>query len=387
MISVSFLIVLGISLSGYFRRNYVTFTLIFIVFGLVSKLAAELMYGITGGMAAAVVPMVTYILLHVDFLYITVLAIGNIVLFTIPAGIVLFTDGSSATEAVLRLLCYEILLFSLTFVAGRAGYALEKANKVEYQVKSNTENEAEKTRNILSLLLPPFVISKVKKREQGKFIAEDQGDVTVIFCDIYDFDSICVLYKPQELTALLDEVFQQFDDLCAANGVVKIETVGKTYMACAGMKYVEQELSEEMRTISHPRRAVEFAFDLLRAAGTYKIKGGQSLKLKIGINSGPVISGVVGYHKPQFSLVGDTVNTASRMCSTLDKVNSIQISTLTQAMMIEQQGLAFEPRTVFAKGKGNIATFLITEVASTERLHENSRTLLLPKKSDIIPSM
>jgi class 3 adenylate cyclase len=207
---------------------------------------------------------------------------------------------------------------------------------------------------------------------------------TVIFCDIYDFDSICVLYKPHELTALLDDVFHQFDDLCLINGVVKIETVGKTYMACAGLRYVDQDLNPELREISHPRRAVEFALDLLSAASNYKIKSGGYLQVKIGINSGPVISGVVGLHKPQFSLVGDTVNTASRMCSTLEKVDAIQIAEATRDMMTEKAGLVFEPRTVYAKGKGDVQAYLVTGESGIDINTGRSKSLPFSKLSEML---
>jgi class 3 adenylate cyclase len=69
-----------------------------------------------------------------------------------------------------------------------------------------------------------------------RYIAEEQGEVTVIFCDIVDFDILVDQYDPNELTQLIDSLFQEFDQICEANGVTKIETVSKTYMACAGLK-------------------------------------------------------------------------------------------------------------------------------------------------------
>ena len=161
---------------------------------------------------------------------------------------------------------------------------------------------------------------------QMKFIADEQRSVTVIFCDIANFDDMCVGYSPQELTDFLDNLFQIFDHLCDSNGVVKIETVGKTYMACGGLSEYEENLTPEFRRMSHARRSLEFALDVLRAISSIKVKtqeGDAHLLLKIGIHSGPVIAGVVGSHKPQFSLIGSTVNHASRMGSTLKTPNCI----------------------------------------------------------------
>lgn len=78
---------------------------------------------------------------------------------------------------------------------------------------------------------------------------------------------------------------------------------------------------------------VHTALEMIDYVGGIRLKNGRGLNLRIGVNSGAVIAGVVGHHKPQFSLVGDTVNTASRMCSTLEQENRVQISESTRNLL------------------------------------------------------
>lgn len=272
-------------------------------------------------------------------------------------------------KAIALALTGFILLVAITITSGFIGYFLERARRFEHKLMNIAENGVEKMQTILSYLLPAFVRNRVKKGV--RYIAEDQGTVTVLFCDIYDFDRICQEYPPTELTAFLDSVFQRFDQLCDIIGVTKIETVGKTYMVCAGLKDSEFELNESLKEITHARRCIEMGLAIIKDISTIKLKYGPNLEVKIGINTGPVTAGVVGYHKPQFSLVGDTVNTASRMCSTIEKTNTIQITSDTHNMLENTKGLALTPNQVEAKGKGLMMTFFVTESKQNEEFEDN----------------
>jgi class 3 adenylate cyclase len=92
------------------------------------------------------------------------------------------------------------------------------------------------------------------------------------------------------------------------------------------------------------------------------------LKVKIGINTGPVTAGVVGFHKPQFALVGDTVNTAARMGGTLTTPNSIQITKETYAHVSDMDTIDISERQVEAKGKGLLTTYVIVEKLAVSQL-------------------
>ena len=160
----------------------------------------------------------------------------------------------------------------------------------------------------------------------NSIISEDQTNVIVLFCDICEFDKI-VAQEQANLIKLLDSLFRIFDQLCLKNNVQKIETVGKTYMACAGLKECEIDFKLD-RSYSRncANRVINLALDMLKYSRHYTWgEKGTPISLKIGIHNGPVIAGVIGFHKPQFSLIGDTINTTSRVTSTAE-ANFVTIS-------------------------------------------------------------
>ena len=250
-----------------------------------------------------------------------------------------------------------ILMLFITLLTLIANYSILKAQRSEHTFIKKSELQVEKTNTILAYLLPEFVRKRVK--DGVRYIAEDKGTVSVIFCDIYDFESITENYDPSELTFFLNDLFGRIDHLCEHFGITKVETVGKTYLACAGLKDSEIGLPSKIIKNHHSRRAVEFALAILKIADSITLKDGKNLQFKIGVNSGPVTAGVVGYHKPQFSLVGDTVNTASRMASTLRIVNSVQLSLMTFDLLQDKSSLSFADQKVEVKGKGIMETKLV----------------------------
>ena len=148
----------------------------------------------------------------------------------------------------------------------------------------------------------------------------------VLFCDICEFEKI-VAQEQANLIKLFDSLFRIFDQLCLKNNVQKIETVGKTYMACAGLKECEIDFQLD-RSYSRncANRVINLALDMMKYARHYTWgEKGTPITLKIGIHNGPVIAGVIGFHKPQFSLIGDTINTTSRVTST-GEANKVTIS-------------------------------------------------------------
>ena len=341
----------------HFWKYYKYYILAGIFTGLVIKFILEISFNMTSILATALVPLVTNVLLNVDWFYISILNLLNVVLGIISFS-VYYQHGPA--KSALSILKYTTLTIAITATSSIVGYYLVLSKKTEHKLMNLSNAGVERTQSILSLLLPPFVRNRVK--DGVRYIAEAQDEVSVLFCDICDFESICREYNPNDLRMFLDSVFKIFDNLCENTGVTKIETVGKTYMACAGLTDSDLELPQSLRMVHHARRVVELANSIVQEVSLIRLANGNKLQVKIGINTGPVIAGVVGHHKPQFSLVGDTVNTASRMCSTLTEYNAVQVTVPTYSYLKSFSDLAFRAASVEAKGKGKMDTFIVTEV-------------------------
>lgn len=281
--------------------------------------------------------------------------INSILLFR-STTLYLMTDlsGHDLYIAVFQFIgIYSISTVTCTFTT----YLLKKQSLLQFNLLQRVKDDYEKVTSVLYYLLPGFVRKRVNNGV--RYIAEDQGEVSVLFCYIVGFDKITAEYSIEELTALLDEIFGKIDSLCELIGVSKIETVANTYMACAGLKDSEDELKPSLRSIHHARRAIELGFAILRDAGKIYLKSGEKITLKIGVHSGKVTAGVVGYHKPQFSLVGDTVNTASRMASSA-KENTIRVSDITYDLVGNFKNFNYTKDEIEIKGKGLMVTYTIT---------------------------
>jgi phospholipid-translocating P-type ATPase (flippase) len=346
----------------FFQKHYRVYTCIAILIALLSKFALEIVHKNTSFLVTALAPSLIFLVLSVHYSSMVLVSILNVFLFVISVSYEFSYKYDSGFAAV-HTISAIVLITSITFITAIQGYYSEKSLRTEYELINKFKSSIEKTNSILSIMLPPFVKNRVK--DGCRYIAESQAEVTIIFCDIGQFEKICKEYKPFELTRFLDTVFSRFDSLCESTGVTKIETVGKTYMACAGLKDSDKDLPPHLRKENHGRRAVEFALSILQEISEIQLKNDNKLQVKIGINSGPVSAGVVGQHKPQFSLVGDTVNTASRMCSTLESYNSIQISSSTFELIRGYHEYHFIPKSVEAKGKGTLNTYIVSESSQT----------------------
>jgi adenylate cyclase len=208
------------------------------------------------------------------------------------------------------------------------------------------EVERAKSERLLLNVLPASVASRLK--ESDEVIADGFGAATVLFADIVGFTPLAQELAPAEAVVLLDRVFAGWDGLAARHGVEKIKTIGDAYMVAAGLPSERQDHAEAIAAM-----ALEMGSEAERCAA----ESGLQLEVRIGIDSGPVVAGVIGRAKFTYDLWGDTVNTASRMESH-GIAGAIQV---TERVYERLRG-HYELRrrgTIEVKGKGPMTTYLL----------------------------
>ncbi|XP_064169836.1 guanylate cyclase 2G [Anguilla rostrata] len=254
---------------------------------------------------------------------------------------------------------------------------LEKyANHLEEVVEERTNQltiEKNRADRLLSSMLPSYIAEQLMA---GKSV-EPKGYelVTIFFSDIVGFTTMCSISSALEVVSLLNDLYSLFDEIIKLYDVYKVETIGDAYMVASGLPI--------SNGIKHADEISTMALHFLYAISLFKIQHlpNEKLKLRIGINSGPVVAGVVGTTMPRYCLFGDTVNMASRMESNSLPLK-IHISQSTADILRQIGTFEMEERgDIEIKGKGLQKTFwLKSKVGFKPSLVEpSSPAHLLPK--------
>jgi adenylate cyclase len=208
------------------------------------------------------------------------------------------------------------------------------------------EREQVKSERLLLNVLPEPVAARLKQ-EEG-VIADAYPDVTVLFADIVGFTPLSGRLSAAEVVALLDRIFARWDALAASHGVEKIKTIGDAYMAAGGIPLPRADHAEAIAEV-----ALAMGPEVARCAP----ETGLALEVRIGIDTGPVVAGVIGRAKFIYDLWGDTVNTASRMESHA-LPGTIQVTQRAYERLRERYEL--RPRgPIEVKGKGPMTTYFL----------------------------
>lgn len=246
-----------------------------------------------------------------------------------------------------------ILIFTSILIMGIYGYNEELQSRINFIKFIKKRNDKKKDDGIFDNLVPKFIQEKMKTGDRGT--TKEREVVTIIFANIAEFDDLVAKLKPRELISLLDKIYGTFDQLSNIHGIQKIETVGYTYMGAGGLKECEKDMDENTLIKHHAIRAFELALDMIEIMSGIVLGNGEKVKLKIGLHTGKVLAGVIGEHKPQFSLIGDTVNTAARMGAKVDKMCAL----LTEEtyLIVKDEYSDFEEKVKQFKGKGDMKCY------------------------------
>ncbi|XP_070200948.1 atrial natriuretic peptide receptor 1-like [Littorina saxatilis] len=227
------------------------------------------------------------------------------------------------------------------------------SSKLEETVAERTRELAEekqRTDALLYQMLPPAVANELKGGKAAPAQAFDS--VTIYFSDIVGFTNIASQCKPIQIVALLNALYTLFDITISEYNVYKVETIGDSYMVASGLPVPNPD---------HACAVADMALALNR-----KIKGfvlphdrDTVIRIRIGLNTGPVVAGVVGMTMPRYCLFGDTVNVASRMEST-GVPEMIHVSHTTKEAIGDNPNYILQPRgQIEIKGKGKMQTYFL----------------------------
>ena len=221
-----------------------------------------------------------------------------------------------------------------------------------YMVTAQLNHAQAQIENLVLNILPADIVDRLRERDAKlnvtgeTHISDEFDEATILFADIVGFTALSQTMTPAELVAMLNGIFTEFDERAEHHGVEKIKTIGDAYMAVAGLP---------VRQPDHARRAALMALEMLEVAESLGNRYGAMISLRIGINSGPVVAGVIGRKKFLYDLWGDAVNLASRMESH-GEPDAIQVTESTYTALKDEFHL--EKRSpIEVKGKGMLNTW------------------------------
>jgi len=258
-------------------------------------------------------------------------------------------------------------------IKNEQGRSLQAATALEVQHEHDRLSlVSEKQQDLLSSVMPNEIVERLMNGEEN--IADAFDEASVMFLDLVSFTTLSATVPPAHLIHLLNAVFSTCDDVVQEHGLTKIKTIGDSYLAVSGLPHVQEDHAQRMANA-----ALDLASRLKDLQVTMPPELGDTswvntvgdLSIRIGLHCGPVVAGVIGRHRAQYDVWGDTVNTASRMESN-GQPDRIHISEdfamkLGQGASPEFEGTDVVIRqapyrmrlrgTLPIKGKGEIKTF------------------------------
>lgn len=285
--------------------------------------------------------------------------------FTAPAPFI-HVDAS-----FLQIMYMISLPTSFVFIFGIVYFANLQAKIADDRL----QREFQRSEALLFNVLPESIASELKNKP-GQTIAQFHEAVSILFADIVEFTPKASRMSAEQIVELLNALFSEFDDLTRKHGLEKVKTIGDAFMAAGGMPAAQPD---------HAERIGRLALDMIKSVERFSGISGEKVLLRIGINSGPAVAGVIGNQKLVYDVWGDTVNTAGRM-ETYCVPQRIQVTAAFRGLT--KDVFAFERRGIIdVKGKGDIEVWFLTglldDVQTIPAMIERSTSTPLPLDDEV----
>ena len=338
--------VLCLLLFGLFRRHFHLYLRLFLSALLMAVLAVTF---VLGGIAPSAVHCVWGILAPLGALvvlshreavrwfwaYLGVVGLGLLMSHMIEQPLNVLSPGAGLRLTVMNITGVSIFAFAILY------YFVQQRDLAFRLLRG----ERERSEDLLLNILPKDIVAVLKNSPQT--IANQFDGATILFADVVNFTPLAATMAPTQLVELLNQVFSYFDSLVDKYEVEKIKTIGDCYMVAAGVPRPRSD---------HAHVMTRLALEMRDYVEQHEF-GGHRLALRIGLNSGPVVAGVIGQKKFIYDLWGDAVNTASRMESQ-GSAGIIQITAATYDLIAGD--FTCEPRgKIDVKGKGEMEVWQV----------------------------
>ncbi|MEE4117970.1 MAG: adenylate/guanylate cyclase domain-containing protein [Paracoccaceae bacterium] len=227
---------------------------------------------------------------------------------------------------------------------------IEQARAELERVNGALTEEKALTDQLMTSIMPDHIAEELKRT--GRVQPRRAASATVMFADFVDFTETTERLDPVDLVGLLDDYYARFDAIIAECGVEKVKTIGDAYMCVSGLEPGQEDHAARMRDAA--RAILQAVRDRKRAA---RRAGATAWDVRIGLNSGPLSSGVVGRDRLSYDIWGDTVNTAARVVKAC-AVDAILMSDGTRRLLADSSGIS-PLGQVEAKGKGAVPVYAL----------------------------
>ncbi|WP_156457526.1 adenylate/guanylate cyclase domain-containing protein [Altererythrobacter sp. Root672] len=222
--------------------------------------------------------------------------------------------------------------------------AVGRTSRSAFILADGLDNERRKNEELVHNMLPPAAVQRIR---DGRVVADSYADASVIFIDMVGFSMLARRISPGHLVELLNSFFNQADNLAAVHHIEKVKTVGDSYLAIAGGNI--ESVNSADSAIAFARAVIGCVHELRQVAGV------DTVGLRVGIHSGPVVGGVIGATRMAYDYWGDTVNIAARLQGAAP-FNGIAISESTWLRARSRDDFG-TPETMTLKGVGDLTVY------------------------------